>query len=58
MDATIRLYRMICDAAGKSELSDQDIGRIASFLQRGLGETGDLCHICLCEPVHIDADAS
>ena len=50
------LYRAICDAAGKEQLSDGDIHKIVLFLQRGLCQPGDPVDLGIGEVGYIDSN--
>lgn len=56
MESREKLYRMICDAVGKEELSDAEIHKIVLFLQHGLCQSSDTYHFGVGELVHVDAD--
>lgn len=56
MDKKQQLYRQICVEIGKEELSDEEIHKITSFLQRNLSQLGNADDVRLGQLVHVDPD--
>ena len=56
MDKYQQLYGRICAETGRDGLSDEEIAKIALFLQRRLGQPGDAVDLCLGQIVHVDAN--
>ena len=56
MEQDQKLYRAICDAAGRKSLTDAEIHKIVLFLKRRLCQPGDAFDLIIRETVHIDPD--
>ena len=56
VDKYQQFYRCICAEIGREALSDEEIAKIALFLQRRLGQPGDAADLSLGQLVHVDPD--
>lgn len=52
------LYRAICEATGREELTDAEVHKIVLFLQSRLRQPGDAADLSVSELVHFDAEGS
>lgn len=50
-----KLYEQICTLMGKESLSDDEIHKIALFLQRRLGQAGDTADLGIRQLVNVDS---
>ena len=57
MDRQTVLYQKICALSRREQLTDEDIARICSVLQSGLGQPRNPVDLSVAEAVHIDPDA-
>lgn len=56
MEQDQKLYRAICDAAGRKSLTDAEIHKIVLFFQRRLCQPGDAFDLSVREAVHVDSN--
>lgn len=54
MDKWQQLYRKICVETGKNSLNDEEIAKIALFLQRRFGQAGNAVDLSIGQIVHVD----
>lgn len=50
------LYRAICEATGREELTDAEVHKIVLFLQRRLCQPGDAADLSVSELAHLDTE--
>lgn len=48
------LYRAICEATGREDLTDAEVHKIVLFLQSRLRQPGDAADLSVGELVHLD----
>lgn len=58
MEHAEKLYQLICKGCGKDDLTDDDILKIALFLQSHLSQSCDAAELRIRKFVHGDADIS
>ena len=56
VDEWQQLYHKICVETGKNSLSDEEIAKIALFLQRRLGQAGNADDLSIGQIVHVDSN--